>query len=148
MENSKRPTKKQKELLDFVEKFVAQHGYGPSYREIMKGCDYASPATVAAHVKNLIDRGLLKKSGRQARSLEVVNSSQDRTAPLPTNTIKPGDEKWLIDHIEYRFSQAENGSVTDLELDSLYVLVGALKVLGLEGAAQAFMPRLSSLKRR
>jgi hypothetical protein len=33
-------------------------------------------------------------------------------------------------------------------LDSLYVLIGALKVLGLDGAAQSFLPRLTSLKQR
>jgi hypothetical protein len=30
----------------------------------------------------------------------------------------------------------------------LYVLIGALKVLDLEGAAQSFMPRLTALKQR
>lgn len=32
-----RPTKKQKELLIFIEDFITAHGYSPSYREIMQG---------------------------------------------------------------------------------------------------------------
>ena len=49
MSNSTRPTKKQKLLLEYIEAFIAQHGYSPSYREIMNGVGYSSVATVAAH---------------------------------------------------------------------------------------------------
>ena len=49
-----RPTKKQKELLDFISAFIAEHGYSPSYREIMSGLNYTSVATVSLHVNNLI----------------------------------------------------------------------------------------------
>ena len=70
-----RPTKKQYELLSFIETFVAEKGYGPSYREIMAGCNYNSVATVALHVNNLIKKGHLHKKDRSARSLEVVNKS-------------------------------------------------------------------------
>ena len=45
-----RPTKKQKELLSFIEAFINEHGYSPSYREIMNGLSYTSVATVALHV--------------------------------------------------------------------------------------------------
>ncbi|GAC1501979.1 MAG: hypothetical protein NVS1B10_06500 [Candidatus Saccharimonadales bacterium] len=34
----------------------------------------------------------------------------------------------------------------DTSLDHLYVLIGALKVLGLDGAAASFIPRLTELK--
>jgi len=34
------------------------------------------------------------------------------------------------------------------QLDELYVLIGALKVLGLDGAVQSFIPRLGVLKQR
>lgn len=143
-----RPTKKQYELLSFIETFVAEKGYGPSYREIMAGCNYNSVATVALHVNNLIKKGHLHKKDRSARSLEVVNQSDMPEKKVQTNLVKPSEEKWLVEHIEYRFSQAENGQPTEAELDGLYVLVGALKVLGLEGAANSFIPRLSALKDR
>lgn len=141
-----RPTKKQYELLTYVEKFVAEHGYGPSYREIMKGCGYTSVATVALHVNNLIKRGHLQKNGRSARSLEVVEKGSQK-AKLSTNIISPAEEKWLIEKIDFQFRQVEESStVTSQDIDNLYVLVGALKVLGLIGASQSFVPRLTSLK--
>ena len=68
-----RPTKKQKELLTFIEEFIAEHGYSPSYREIMAGTGHTSVATVSLHVNNLIKRGHLAKRDHSARSLEVVN---------------------------------------------------------------------------
>lgn len=142
-----RPTKKQKELLTFIEKFIGEHGYSPSYREIMKSLNYTSVATVALHVNNLIKRGHLQKRDHAARSLEVVNTTQQ--AALVTNQIKAGDEKWLVDKVDHYFNQAEQaGSLEQGQIDQLYVLVGALKVLGLEGAAQSFVPRLTSLKKR
>jgi len=142
-----RPTKKQKELLVFIEAFIAEHGYSPSYREIMKGLNYNSVATVALHVNNLIKRGHLQKREHSARSLEPTTPTADTS--LKSNAIKPAQEKWLVEKVEFYFKNAEtNSQLTPHQLDELYVLIGALKVLGLEGAAQAFIPRLTQLKKR
>lgn len=145
VENKIRPTKKQKELLDFIAAFIAEHGYSPSYREIMTALDYTSVATVALHVGNLIKRGHLHKRDRSARSLEVV--SQVEVAPIKSNAVKPNEEKWLVAKVEHFFSQQEAAiDIDQAKLDELYVLIGALKVLGLDGAAQSFIPRLSAFK--
>jgi SOS-response transcriptional repressor LexA len=144
---TKRPTKKQRELLDFIQKFVGEHGYGPSYREIMAGCEYSSVATVAVHVNNLIARGHLRKKDRSARSLEITEAVDETMSKVATNAIKPSEEKWLVENIDYRFRKLEDTqAVSEQELDELYVLVGALKVLGVEGAAQSLIPRLSALR--
>lgn len=143
-----RPTKKQKELLSYIEQFIAEHGYSPSYREIMRGLNYTSVATVALHVNSLIKRGHLRKRDHSARSLEVVGTTAE--PKLKTNQIAPGEEKWLVEKVEHAFVQLENlgAEIKDTSLDHLYVLIGALKVLGLDGAAQSFMPRLSALKQK
>jgi SOS-response transcriptional repressor LexA len=144
-----RPTKKQRELLSFIEAFIAEHGYSPSYREIMNGLNYTSVATVAVHVNNLITRGHLVKRDHSARSLEVVEPSQEPTR-ITSNAIAPGEEKWLVEKVEHAFLQLENsgGELAEASVDQLYVLVGALRVLGLEGAAQSFISRLTLLKKR
>src|SRR5580765_1709135 len=145
---SVRPTKKQKELLAFIEAFIAEHGYSPSYREIMNGLQYNSVATVALHVGNLIKRGHLRKRDHSARSLEVVNPGDVPTeTPLKTNAVKEGEEKWLVGKVERFFAEAEAEPVpTADQLENIYVLLGALRVLGLDGAAQSFIERLSALK--
>lgn len=143
-----RPTKKQRELLAFIESFIGEHGYSPSYREIMTGLHYTSVATVALHVNSLIKRGHLRKRDRSARSLELTQAGE--RSPVRSNVIAPGEEKWLVEKIEHLFKQAEDAGaeVAETGIDHLYVLVGALKVLGLDGAAQSFIPRLSLLKKR
>ena len=140
-----RPTKKQKELLSYIEHFIGEHGYSPSYREVMNGLNYNSVATVALHINSLIKRGHLRKRDHSARSLEIITVGDD-VAKITTNNIKPGEEKWLVEKIDHFFVEAENGLITQAHIDRLYVLVGALKVLGLDGAAQSFIPRLSLLK--
>lgn len=145
-----RPTKKQKELLTFIEDFIAEHGYSPSYREIMAGTNHNSVATVALHVNSLIKRGHLRKRDRSARSLEVVKpTAQTPEVNVAPKQLKAAEEKWLIDKVELFFKEAENApALAEKELDKLYVLIGALKVLGLEGASQSFIARLSEMKSR
>ena len=139
-----RPTKKQQQALEFIEVFIAEHGYSPSYREIMTGCNYTSVATVALHVQSLIARGHLVKRGRSARSLELT-SVHINTTSAP-NKITEQDTKWLVQVIDGRFSDAERAdTISQKQLDALYVLVGALKVLELHEAATSFMPRLKDL---
>lgn len=147
-QTSVRPTKKQRELLGYIEAFIAEHGYSPSYREIMSGLNYTSVATVALHVGNLIRRGHLRKRDRSARSLEVV--ARTETLKISSSDIKPGDEKWLVERVEQAVYEMERmgDELKQSSLDHLYVLIGALKVLGLDGAAQSFIPRLSALKTR
>src|SRR5215472_2425421 len=98
-----RPTKRQRELLTFIEKFISEHGYSPSYREIMSGQNYTSVATVALHVNSLIKRGHLRKRDYSARSLEVV--SPQEPADLPTNQVQPSEEKWLVSKVEHMLKQ-------------------------------------------
>ncbi len=145
-----RPTKKQKELLGFIESFIATHGYSPSYREIMHGLGYTSVATVALHINSLIKRGHLHKRDHSARSLEPAKPSVKASVPaVPVRQLKAAEEKWLVDKVELFFKEAEEARILgERELDRLYVLIGALKVLGLAGAAQSFSTRLGALKRR
>jgi len=146
MTDAVRPSKKQRELLTFIENFIAEHGYSPSYREIMVGCSYTSVATVALHVNNLIKRGHLRKRENNARSLEVVNQDTSKQT-LSTNQVKPTEEKWLIQKIDHFFHEAEqNGQNDPAVLGNLQTLINALKVLGLDGAAQSYIARLTKLR--
>ena len=138
MSNDSRPSKKQKELLGFIDSFIAGHGYGPSYREIMRALDYKSVSTVAVHVDNLIAKGHLLKRDRSARSLEVVNQS---AVSRPPERVTKAEEKWLVELVEEKFTDY-SATPTSKKRDDLFVLVGALHVLGLEEAAQAYKTRL------
>lgn len=71
-----RPSKKQRELLNYLVKFIGDNGYGPSYREVMRALDYKSVSTVAVHVDGLIACGYLRKTNHSARSLEIVGREE------------------------------------------------------------------------
>src|SRR3954466_9075031 len=130
-----RPTKKQQELLEYISAFIGEHGYSPSYREIMAGLNYTSVATVSLHVNNLIRRGHLAKRDRSARSLEVVKPDIAKTeTKVVAKQLKTSEEKWLVDKTELFFKEVEAmPRVVESHLDQLYVLIGALKVLGAQG---------------
>ncbi|MCA9327161.1 hypothetical protein KDA14_01400 [Candidatus Saccharibacteria bacterium] len=144
---TQRPTKKQKELLVFIEDFIAKHGYSPSYREIMTGLEYTSVATVALHVNNLIKRGHLIKREHNARSLEVVQPTGEQGTPLLTNQVSDAEEKWLVTKVEKLFTDATSEAApTAQQIQDITTVLTAMRVLGLEGAAQSFAARLSELR--
>ena len=135
-----RPSKKQKELLSFLDTFIVGHGYGPSYREVMRALDYKSVSTVAVHVNNLIAKGHVRKNGRSARSLEVVTQLAKTSS---AEHVTKADVKWLVSKIEAKFVDYES-EPTEKKRDDLYVLVGALHVLELKAPASSFKSRLPS----
>lgn len=147
MAETVRPTKKQRLLLTYIEGFIKEHGYSPSYREIMNGMNYNSVATVALHVNNLIKRGHLRKRDHSARSLEVVGSDAQRVGAL--NAIKESEEKWLVERVDAMLRQLEAAAQpAEKAIDDIYVLIGALHVLGMDDAVRALVPRLTEVKRK
>jgi repressor LexA len=65
-------TKRQKEILSFLEDFLADHGYPPSFEEIARHFGYTSLATVHEHLENLRQKGYIRKSYNASRSIELV----------------------------------------------------------------------------
>lgn len=104
----------------------------------MRALEYKSVSTVAIHINGLIAKGHIRKRDRSARSLEVIRP----TTVQPTGeTVTKAEEKWLVDRVVAAFDDYD-ASPTDQKRDNLFVLVGALYVLGLDAAVQALRPRL------
>ncbi|HEV2131863.1 MAG TPA: transcriptional repressor LexA [Longimicrobiaceae bacterium] len=76
-------TKRQREILDYVESFIDTYGYSPSFEEIAEHFYYSSLATVHEHLSNLEAKGLLRKNYNKSRSLEVVRSEGALALELP-----------------------------------------------------------------
>lgn len=64
-------TRRQKEVMDFLSKFIHQNGYSPSYEEIATGLGLASLATVHKHIQALETKQYLRRSYNHSRSLEI-----------------------------------------------------------------------------
>jgi len=119
--SKERATKKQQELLQFVDDFIREHGYGPSYREIMNGLGYKSVSTVATHIDGLISKGYLHHRDNSPRSLEVITLTNDSKEESKMSTT--------VDEITSRLK----GSIKDADRD---VLLRALEVLGYDEKAK------------
>ena len=65
-------TKRQEEILTFIKKYSAEHGYPPAIREICAGVGLSSTATVFVHVKNLENKGYLKTENNKFRTIELL----------------------------------------------------------------------------
>lgn len=139
---AERSTKRQKELLLFVDRFIKEHGYGPSYREIMGGLGYKSVSTVAVHIDGLISKGYLRKRDNSARSLEVVSSEYQAGSGPAAHPAGTAKEKWLVEAVNARFTRYDRSPSSQV-VDELYVLIGALKVLGFDGAYEAMRSKLA-----
>jgi repressor LexA len=124
MEN--RPSKKQRELLSFIDGFIKGYGYGPSYREIMRALDYKSVSTVATHVNGLITKGWLIKKDNAARTLEVVMPGDEPKAEVQ---VKNKQKNTAEHEIKAKLDELRQ---YDLEqnAESIAVLVKALDLLG------------------
>lgn len=139
-----RPSKKQRELLSFIDGFIKGHGYGPSYREVMRALNYKSVSTVAVHIDELITKGYLRKRERSARSLEVIG--REESFHQAASAAK-GQEKWLLDKVQSYFKKAEQKNSQKL-IDDLFVLVGALHILGLEEDYKTYKNQLLALQKQ
>ncbi len=65
-------TKRQREILDFLNEFIQQHGYAPSLEEIGRRFGLSSLATVHKHLTNLQEKGFIKRAWNRSRSVELV----------------------------------------------------------------------------
>jgi len=82
-------TKRKKQVLEYVKKFIAKHDYAPSLEEIKKHLRLTSVSTAHYHIQALQEMGYLKKEGNQPRALSTVKSKQTIEIPL-VGTIAAG----------------------------------------------------------
>jgi repressor LexA len=65
-------TKRQREIFDFISRYLAKHGYPPTVREIGKAVGLHSSSTVHAHLSKLESLGVVKRDPSKPRALEVM----------------------------------------------------------------------------
>jgi repressor LexA len=65
-------TKRQKEIFDFIRRYLRKYGYPPTVREIGDALGLHSPSTVHAHLAKLEQIGLLRRDPSKPRALEVM----------------------------------------------------------------------------
>lgn len=69
-------TKRQKEVLDFITRYIEKHGYEPSYQQIAVHLGVSSKAGVARHIVSLENQGLLtRRREHGAFNIELRSTS-------------------------------------------------------------------------
>ena len=65
-------TRRQREIFEFIQEFIADKAYAPSIAEIGAHFKLTSPATVHKHLQNIAQKGLIKRSWNRSRAIEIV----------------------------------------------------------------------------
>ncbi len=79
-------TRRQREVYDFISRFVTEHGYSPSFEEIGQGLDLNSLATVHKHISNLEKKGLLTRDYNRSRSIDLLPPKGKLKQSMSVNT--------------------------------------------------------------
>jgi len=76
-------TKRQKEILTFLQEYLDENGYGPTLEEIARHFGLASLNGVHKHLRALQERGFIRRLSRQARSIQLLGSGSSGGCMLP-----------------------------------------------------------------
>ena len=132
-------TKRQKELFDFLDGYLAEHGYAPTLEEIGARFNLSSLATVHKHLTNLEQKGLIRRTWNHSRAIELVPHGKARSAvelPLlgrvaagrPIEALEAADaiavpEEFVRRHNTFVLRVVGSSMVDDGILDGDYIVV-------------------------
>jgi repressor LexA len=96
-------TKRQKQMVDYLENYIEEHGYAPTLAEVGEYFGLSSLATVHKHLRNLENKGFIRRMHNHSRALEIIGKNNGapaaRELPLlgqvaagaPIDTIEEND---------------------------------------------------------
>ena len=98
-------TKKQKNLLLFINKKLRSSGVSPSYEEMKNSLNLKSKSGIHRLISALEERGFVKRLAHKARALEVVKLPENASANDIFNTFTPSVIKGGLDKSSEKSSQ-------------------------------------------
>ncbi len=93
-------TKKQKNLLIFINKKIRSSGISPSYEEMKNSLNLKSKSGIHRLISALEERGFVKRLAHKARALEVVKLPENASANDIFNKFTPSVIKGGLDKNE------------------------------------------------
>lgn len=72
-------TRRQAEVLEYIDQYIQEKGYSPAVRDIAKRFNLVSAAGVHKHIKALVKKNYLAKEDLLSRSLRVIKSGHGRS---------------------------------------------------------------------
>ena len=83
-------TKRQREIFDYIRRYLRKYGYPPTVREIGNALGLHSPSTVHAHLAKLEQIGMLRRDPTKPRAIELMVGKARRALKGPGD---PGGRK-------------------------------------------------------
>ena len=90
-------TKKQRDLLLFINKKIRSTGVSPSYEEMKNSLNLKSKSGIHRLISALQERGFIKRLAHKARALEVLKLPETASANDIYNTFSPSVIKGGLD---------------------------------------------------
>lgn len=76
-------TPKQKEVYEYIERYIDRANFAPSFREIAKAFGFSSVSTVSGYINTLKSKGYLEAEDKLARSLQLTPTFEERSFEIP-----------------------------------------------------------------
>ena len=92
-------TKKQKNLLLFINKKLRSSGVSPSYEEMKQSLNLKSKSGIHRLISALEERGFIKRLAHKARALEVIKLPETASANDIYNSFSPSVIKGGLDEV-------------------------------------------------
>ena len=101
-------TKKQKNLLLFINKKLRSSGVSPSYEEMKESLNLKSKSGIHRLISALEERGFIKRLAHKARALEVIKLPETASANDIYNSFSPSVIRGGLDESSNRNNSHEN----------------------------------------
>ena len=101
-------TKKQKNLLLFINKKLRSSGVSPSYEEMKESFHLKSKSGIHRLISALEERGFIKRLAHKARALEVIKLPETASANDIYNSFSPSVIRGGLDESSNRNNSDEN----------------------------------------
>lgn len=93
-------TKKQKQVFDFINTYIAENGMSPTIEEIRKNLKLKAASTIHEHINSLKEKGYLSKSENSARSLSPQKEIKSIVEIPIVGRIAAGSPIDVIEEVE------------------------------------------------
>ena len=101
-------TKKQKNLLLFINKKLRSSGVSPSYEEMKESLNLKSKSGIHRLISALEERGFIKRLAHKARALEVIKLPETASANDIYNSFSPSVIRGGLDESSNQNNSDEN----------------------------------------
>ncbi|MBI4898434.1 MAG: transcriptional repressor LexA [Actinobacteria bacterium] len=92
-------TRRQSEILEFIKRYLSEHGYPPTVRDIGGAVGLTSSSTVHAHLANLEKAGAIRRDPTKPRALEIIGDKVRRAANRVGEAVSQAAGLPLVGHV-------------------------------------------------